>query len=102
MVFVPWEPVQTDQRLELVEAKSLHFDRTYMRLVREGVDGIVDLSPIRTANLRRYLKLSPPNTNGIAGPGDKDDIHNSNSSRVTTTSSVPLCASVADERTKSQ
>jgi len=102
MVLILWEPVQTDQPLELVEAKSLRFDRTYMRSVRKEVDSIVDISPIRTANLWWYWKFSPPNTNRIAGFGDKDDIHNGNFSRVATTSSVPLFATVVDGRTKSQ
>ena len=102
MVLILWEPAQTVQPLELVEAKSLRFDRTYMRPVRKEVNSIVELSPIRIANLRRYWKFSPPNSDRIAGFGDKDNIHNGNFSRVATASSVPLCASVANERTKSQ
>ena len=102
MVLILWEPVQTVQPLELVEAKSLRFDRTYMRPVRKEVNSIVELSPIRIANLRRYWKFSPPNSDRIAGFGDKDNIHNGNFSRVATASLVPLCASVANERTKSQ
>ncbi len=104
MVLILREPVQTDQPPESAEAeaKSLHLDRTYMRPLRKEVDSIVELSPIHIANLRRDFKFFPPNTDRIAGFGDKDDIHNGDFSRVATASSVPLCASVADERTKSQ
>jgi hypothetical protein len=96
-MLILWETIQTDQPLELAETKSLRFDRTYMRPIREEVDSIFELSPIRTANLWGYLKFSPPNTNRIARPGDKEDIHNGNFSRVATASSVRLCASVADD-----
>ena len=104
VVLILWEPVQTDQPPESAETedKSLHLDRTYMRPLREEVDSIVELSPIYVANLRRDFKFFPPNTDRIAGFGDIDDIHNGNFSRVATPPSVPLCASVADERTKSQ
>lgn len=51
MVLILWKPVQMDQPLEPVEAKSLRFDCTYMRPLRKEADGIVELSPIRTVNL---------------------------------------------------
>jgi len=61
-----WEPVQTDQHLIIIEGESLRFDRTYMTLPRKDVDSIVDIIPIRIANLRGNWKFSPPNTNRIA------------------------------------
>lgn len=86
MVLILWEPVQTNQPPEPAEpeAKSLHLDRTYMRPLRKEVDSIVELSYIRIANLHRDFKFFPPNTDRIARFGDKDDIHNSNFSRVAT------------------
>ena len=87
MLFV-WEPVQTGQCLKLIEGESLRFDCTYMTLPRKVVDSILDIPPIRTANLRGYLKFPPPNTNRIAGFGDEDDINNSNFSGVAVTSLV--------------
>ena len=71
-----------------IEGENLLFDCTYVTLPRKKVDSILDISPIRTANLRGYFKFSPPNPNGIAGFGDENDINNSNFSRVAMTSSV--------------
>jgi hypothetical protein len=74
-----------DQHLKFVEGERSRFNRTYMKLPSEMVDSIFNIFPIRIANLRGDLKLSPPNTNRIAGLRHEYDINDGNFSRVTTT-----------------